>query len=491
MESPPPMSADNHLVFRGGKALAFLPVAVFLGFCVVFFVVFKTFDMTALAAGGVVALLVGALFAKPYSAYWSAVTRGIGSSTAVTIVMILFCVGLMSALIKETNVSGGFVWLAEFLGVDGGTFTLFTFVAVCIISMSTASSIGTMFTAFPIFYPAGVFLGAEPAFLAAAIISGAIFGDNVAPISDTTVISSSTQAFRRKTGTADIAGVVRNRARFAFTAAALAAVGFFVLGSSGRSSNSAHSQELLEQAANPLALVMLIPVALMLTVALLTRDIFKAVTIGLATGIVTGLASGLLTPEGVIGVRDGAPTGFLISGVGDMLSVIALVVAVFGIMGVLTDAGILDWLVGALTGSRLSRTPRGAEFAIGIGISVTTLLFGGVNSAAMLTFGPVADKIGARVGLHPYRRAVVMDCFAMGIAAIVPVLSAYLFIGAQLTTGFKGVPALATTEIFVAMLYPLVLTVVLVVAAATGWGRRFEGPDGVELKRPERTPAAV
>jgi Na+/H+ antiporter NhaC len=485
------MSADQHLVFRGGRALAFLPVVVFLAFCVVFFVVFKTFDMTALAAGGVVALLVGALFAKPYSAYWSAVTKGIGSSTAVTIVMMLFCVGLMSALIKETNVSGGFVWLAELLGVSGGTFTLFTFVAVCIISMSTASSIGTMFTAFPIFYPAGVLLGAEPAFLAGAIISGAIFGDNVAPISDTTVISSSTQTFRRKSGTADIAGVVRSRARFAFTAAGVAAVGFFVLGSSGGSSNSAHSQELLEKASDPLALVMLIPVALMLTVALLTRDIFKAVTVGLVAGIITGLASGLLTLDGIIGVTDGAPTGFLVSGVSEMLSVIALVVTVFGIMGVLTAAGILDWLVSALTRSRLSRTPRGAEIAIGIGISGTTLLFGGVNSAAMLTFGPVADEIGARVGLHPYRRAVVMDCFAMGIASIVPVLSAYLFIGAQLTTGIKGVPALATTEIFVAMLYPLTLTVVMVVAAATGWGRRFEGADGVELKQPERTPALV
>ncbi|MFD4858761.1 Na+/H+ antiporter NhaC family protein [Streptomyces atratus] len=485
------MSADKHLAFRGGRALAFLPVVVFLAFCVLFFVVFKTFDMTALAAGGVVALLVGALLAKSYASYWSAVTKGIGSSTAVTIVLILFCVGLMSALIKETNVSGGFVWLAELLGVDGGTFTLFAFVAVCIISMATASSIGTMFTAFPIFYPAGVLLGAEPAFLAAAIISGAIFGDNVAPISDTTVISSSTQTFRRKAGTADIAGVVRNRARFAFTAAGFAAVGFFLLGSSGRSSDHAHSQELLEQAADPLALVMLIPVALMLTVALLTRDIFKAVTVGLASGIVTGLASGLLTPEGIIGVTDGAPTGFLVSGIGDMLGVIALVVTVFGIMGVLTEAGILDWLVSALTNSRLSSTPRGAEFAIGIGISFTTLLFGGVNSAAMLTFGPVASEIGDRVGLHPYRRAVVMDCFAMGIASIVPVLSAYLFIGAQLTTGIKGVPALATTEIFVAMLYPLVLTVVMVVAAATGWGRRFEGADGVELKRPEPVPAAV
>lgn len=485
------MSEDQTLDFRGGRAVAFVPIVVFLAICIMFFAVFKAFDMTALAMGGVVALLVGAVFAKPYGSYWSAVFRGIGSPTSVTIVMILFSVGIMSALIKATNVSGGFVWLAELLGVGGGTFTLFTFVAVCIISMSTASSIGTMFTAFPIFYPAGVLLGADPAFLAAAIVSGAIFGDNIAPISDTTVISSSTQRFRTKSGNADIAGVVRNRAPFALSAAAISAVGFFLLGSSGPTGESGPSEELLAAAANPLGLVMLIPVALMLVVALLTRDIFKAVTVGLATGIVTGLATGLLSWNGIVGVTDGEPTGFLIDGVNNMLGVIALVITVFGIMGVLTAAGILDWLIGALASSRLSRTPRGAEFATAIGVSVTTLLFGGVNSAAMLTFGPVADEIGSRVGLHPYRRAVVMDCFAMGIAAVIPVLSAYLFIGAQLTNGIDGVASVSTAQMFGAMLYPLVLTVVMVISAMTGWGRRFEGPNGTESRRPAEATVAA
>ncbi|MER6503731.1 hypothetical protein ABT218_31395 [Streptomyces sp. NPDC001455] len=45
------MNTDQGLVFREGRALAFLPAVVFLAFCVVFFVVFKTFDVTALAAG--------------------------------------------------------------------------------------------------------------------------------------------------------------------------------------------------------------------------------------------------------------------------------------------------------------------------------------------------------------------------------------------------------------------------------------------------------
>ncbi|AAT88892.1 sodium:proton antiporter [Leifsonia xyli subsp. xyli] len=471
------------LVFRGGRLLAFLPVAGFLAFCLLFFVVFKAFDMSTLAMGGFLSLLVGALFAKPYASYWNAVLAGIGSPTSVSIVMILFSVGMVSAMIKATNVSSGFVWMAQQLGVGGGTFTLFAFVAVCVISMSTASSIGTMFTAFPIFYPAGVPLGADPAFLAGAIISGAIFGDNVAPISDTTVISSSTQRFRRKDGTSDIAGVVRSRARFAFLTAGIAAIGFFFLGNAG-AGGAATGAEALGADASPLALVMLIPVGLILTTALLTRDIFKAVTVGLSTGIVTGLLSGLLHPAEIIGVKDDVPTGFLLSGVTDMLPTIALVISVFGIMGVLTQAGILDALLDARGRSRFSRTPRGAEAAIGIGISVTTLLFGGVNSAALLTFGPVADELGARVGLHPYRRAVVMDCFAMSIACVVPVLSAYLFICAALTSGHEGVPTLARTQIFVAMLYPMILTVVMIASVATGWGRRFEGEGGAVSRTP-------
>ncbi|TFI42488.1 Na+/H+ antiporter NhaC family protein [Rhodococcus sp. 1R11] len=479
------MTQDTRLQFRGGWAMAFVPIAAFLAFCILFFVVFKAFDMTALAMGGFVSLLIGALFAKPYGSHWDAVMKGVGSPTSVSIVLILFTVGMMSSLIKATNVSGGFVWIADTLGIGSGTFTLFAFVAVGIISMSTGSSIGTMFTAFPIFYPAGVLLGADPAILAGAIVSGAIFGDNVAPISDTTIISASTQRFRRKEGSADIGGVVSSRARFALTAAAISAVGFLVLASTRKHNTADGAHELLKATEDPKALVMLIPVAIMLVVALRTRNIFKAVSVGLVTGIMTGLAAQLIVPSDIIGVTDGVPTGFLSAGVTNMLGTVALVFAVFGIMGVLTAAGVLERLVEAISRGRLSDTPRGAEIAIGLGVSVTTLLFGGVNSAAMLTFGPVADEIGSRVGLHPYRRAVVMDCFAMGIACIVPVTSAYLFIGALLTSGYDTAPALSTTEIFLAMLYPLVLTVVMLVAVGTGWHRRFEGEGGAAGKEPD------
>ena len=304
------MSEPRELTFRGGWLAAFVPVAVFLFFCVLFFVILQAFEMQALAMGGFVALLLGAVLATNYRHYWDAVMRGIGSPTAVSIVVILLVIGMFAQLIKATNVSDGFVWLANEIGVDARLFTLFTFIVVCTVAMATGSSIGTMFTAFPIFYPAGVALGAEPALLAGAIVSGGIFGDNLAPISDTTIISAASQRVRRRSGVADIGGVVAARAKYALAAAGLAALVYLLLG--GGSGGDAAG--VLPEEASPRGLIMLIPVAVMLTVAFLTRDIFKAVTVGLVLGTLTALGTGLMSFEGVLGVADGTPVGFLVEG---------------------------------------------------------------------------------------------------------------------------------------------------------------------------------
>lgn len=483
------MDDTKPLEFRGGWTMAFLPVLIFLVFCVTYFVVLDAFDMTALAMGGLVALLLGALLATDYTRFWDHVMKGIGSPASVTIIVILMVVGMLSQLIKDTNVSSGFVWIADIIGLSGALLTLFTFVAVGLVALATGSSIGTMFTAFPIFYPAGVMLGADPAFLAGAIVSGAILGDNLAPISDTTIISASNQRFRRKEGSADIGGVVRSRAKYAAIAAVISAVGFYLFGGSDEGSGN-FSSEMVGATADPAGLIMLIPVGIMVAVAFVTRNIFKAVTVGLFLGSITAVVTNLLAPSDIIGATDGTPTGFLVAGVQYMLPTVALVISVFGIMGVLTGAGVLDRVVDSLTTGRLSNTPRGAEIAIGGGITLTTLLFGGVNSASMMTFGPVVDELGARHQLHPYRRSNVMDCFALGIASVVPGVSAFLLIGAMLTAGHEGAPAVGMTSLFVAVLYPLVLTVVMIAAVLTGWGRRFEGPDG-EPVRDQPAPATA
>ena len=104
---------NNKLEFRGGMFMSLVPVAIFFAFCIILFVVFKAFNMEALAMGGFVALLIGGIFCKSYTKFWDSAIRGISSISSVSVIVIFFVIGMFSALMKESGLSGGFVWLAN------------------------------------------------------------------------------------------------------------------------------------------------------------------------------------------------------------------------------------------------------------------------------------------------------------------------------------------------------------------------------------------
>lgn len=455
---------ENKLKFRGGVMLSLVPVLIYVFFCVVLFIGFKAFNMEALAVGGFLALLVGGLFCTSYSDYWDSVIRGISSVTSVSVVVILLLVGMFSQLIKICGLSGGFVWMANAMGIKGGMFVAFTFLSTCIVSTATGSSIGTMFIAFPIFYPAGLILGANEMFMAGSIVSGAIFGDNLAPISDTTIASASTQQFADGRP-ADIGGVVSSRLKYSAVAGLITIVIFAGFGGMGGN----YQGGAIDAAANPVSLIMLIPVVLMLVVSTRTRNIYEGILVGLGLGTIVGLAAGLFAFDAVFAndAANNAAVGFLIDGVNNILPTCALVISVFGIMGVLNDAGMLDMIADKILNSKMAQTDTGAELVCMAGIAVTTILLGGVTSASILTFGPILNKIGSAKNIHPYRRANLLDGTANSLPAIVPFLSVFVFIGAALT-GLSPVVVAGGT------IYGFVLFAVFVGAVLTGWGRKPE-----------------
>ena len=91
---------------------------------------------------------------------------------------------------------------------------------------ATGTSLGTMILCAPLLYPAAAGLGTDPVILMGAVIGGATFGDNISPVSDTTIASASTQG-------ADIGRVVRSRLKYAIPAALVAVVAYGVLGGGG------------------------------------------------------------------------------------------------------------------------------------------------------------------------------------------------------------------------------------------------------------------
>lgn len=471
---------DKKLEFNGGWLMSTIPMMIFLISCLAFFVGFKVFDMIALAVGGFVGLLIGSIFTKSSEDYWNAVAKGIGSTTSVYIVIILLVIGIFTKLMAISGVSQGFVWLADLIGMSDGLFTAFTFIATCLITTATGSSIGTLFTAFPILFPAGILLGSNPSILAGAILSGAIFGDNLAPISDVTIATSSTQEFKNRKGTADIAGVVLYRLKYAIIAGTISTILFAIFGGGGQATTGA--KEILKQNMNPKGLYMLLPVIFLLITSIKTRDIFKSIIVGIISGSLIGIFTGIFTLSSFLRIENGNVKGFIFEGFNSMIGICIFCIALFGIMGVLEASGAMDKIIGAFYKSKLSQTRRGTEILMGLGTLIVTALLGGVTSASTLTFGPVVNDIGKKANIHPYRRANILSGYANSLSAIIPFISAFIFISATvikpMSEQFSYIPSVTPIEITLGAFYPIILFCVLTFSIITGWDVKFEGKDG-------------
>ena len=466
---------NKKVEFYGGWLVSIIPMVIFLISCISFFIIFKVFDMVALAAGGFIGLLIGAIFSKSSEDYWNSAIKGIGSPTSVSIVVILLVIGIFSKLMAVSGVSQGFVWLAYTIGIKEGFFTAFSFLSTCLITTATGSSIGTLFTAFPILYPAGIFLGSNPSFLAGAILSGAIFGDNLAPISDVTIATSSTQEFKYKEGTADIAGVVLYRLKYALIAGTISLILFFIFGGGGIVSVGA--EEILQKNMNPKGLWMLLPVFFLLFTSIKTRDIFKSVTVGIITGIIIGLFTGAFSVETILTVENGNIKGFLFEGFSSMIGICIFCIALFGIMGILNASGAMEYVIKSICKSNLSQTRRGTEILMALGTIIVTTLLGGVTSASTLTFGPVANDIGKRMNIHPYRRANILSGYANSLPAIIPFISAFIFISAIVIKPISeefSQASVTPMQISLGTLYPFILFIVLTFSILSGWDVKFE-----------------
>ena len=310
------------------------------------------------------------------------------------------------------------------------------------------------------------------------ILAGAIFGDNLAPISDTTILSAATQEYKNIPGTADIGGCVATRFKYSLVAAIISIVIYAIIGGGYTPGQGA---EALLAGTSPKSLVMLAPVLLALFISVKSRNIFKAVTVGLVLGIVVGLVFGLISWSDIFYVTGGTPGGFLYDGINNMVGVVILIISLFGIMGVMKAAGAFDVIIKAMLSSKLGRTPRGAEFMLAITMTLITIMMGGGQDPAILTMGPIYNKVGQELNIHPYRRANLLDGISNSLPVSVPVISCYVFLTAQLSAGYDFVAPLTAVQVSSGMVYTVMLFLTLMAAIFTGWGRIFEGPNGEPL----------
>ena len=208
--------------------------------------------------------------------------------------------------------------------------------------MATGSGFGTISTMSFILFPAGILLGSNPPVLAGAILSGAAFGDNLAPERHTTIIAATSQEYNFKEGTADIGGTVRTRTPMVLVAFVIAVVLFFIFGGSNSATDAAQATHLLQQYQNPTGLLLLLPTFIVILLSVKGINIFASLSIGIVIATVLGVISGLFSLNTLVAIQDGAVVGAIPSGVAGMTTVSILLIMVVAMGNILIKSGCMS-----------------------------------------------------------------------------------------------------------------------------------------------------
>ncbi len=405
------------------------------------------------------ALITGVIFAKDEKAYGEALVYGLSKPMFGVIVLAVILAAVSGKLISASGVVQTIAFYVVEAGFTGRLFVAASFLITCLLAFATGTSVGTYFVVIPILFPVGVMAGAAPAYMIGAIVSGAAFGDNLGPISDTTIASSATQH-------ADLGMVVKTRMRYSLPAAAGALLLFLLF---AKTTEGSAGSGITDVTAKPLSLVMLVVPVVIIALCMMRKHLITALSWGILAGIAAGILSGIYKVEDLIAFPGGfAVSGAVIEAITGTVGTVAMLIGVFALLGVLECGGFFED-VGSLL-SRLAKTERSTEATIVLSVGILSMVTG-VISVAIVALGDLIHEIGEKAGVNKYRRANLMDCTGCVFCFLAP-WTVHCVIPAQLSAQFGEGTAVAPGTVPFVNYYSLCMLVILAVAVITGYGRK-------------------
>ncbi len=446
--------------FRFGKIGKLAPLAV--AAAMIGWAAFGQSNVNGYVLAFFAALVTGIIFAKDEKAYGEALVYGLGKPMFGVIVLAVILAAVSGKLISASGVVQTIAAYAVEAGFTGRFFAAAAFLITCLLAFATGTSVGTYFVVIPILFPVGVMAGTAPEFMIGAIVSGAAFGDNLGPISDTTIASSATQH-------ADLGTVVKTRTRYSLPAAAGALV-LFLLFTRTTDENAAIAAA--GGGADPVSLVMLVVPVVIIILCMMKKHLITALSWGILAGTAAGLLSGVYTVDELISFPGGfSVSGAVIEGITGTAGTVAMLVMVFALLGVLECGGLFEDVRGLL--ERFAKKERSTEAAIVLSVGILSMVTG-VISVAIVALGDLVSEIGEKAGLNRYRRANLLDCTGCVFCFLAP-WTVHCVIPAQQSAQFGEGFAVAPASVPFVNYYSLCMLVILLVSILTGYGRKPSG----------------
>ena len=456
---------ETHITYYGGKWVAFAPIL--LAIVGLIYIAVKQADVPEYWVVFLLPMIVCLFLAKDKTAYCEAIIEGATNKVGGILIMAVLLAGICGQLIEASGLVDTLAHYLIELNFLGNKFVAASFLLTCLIAFSTGTSVGT------ILYPIGYLVGATPALMIGAIVSGAAFGDNVSPVSDTLIAASSSQKV-------DLGGVFRSRLKYVLPAAALTLILYLALGSRGEAADLSAVQS---AAVRPTALLFLLVPVVVVVFCLLQRHLLEALSYGIVTGVLLGLVTGTITFSDIISVPEPLSAGGLImEGIEGAVPTILLVMLLFAQIHLLEKGGCIDMMIQSM--DRFIVGPRSAEGAI-VSICILLNVATGLNTAAIVGTGPLAKRLGEEYQLHGYRTANLLICSGGTLNYLMPYMVPVVCAAMMTAVDLPGAVPVSTLEIVTHQFYPILLLVMTIFAIVSGYGRTLL-PDSRAFRESER-----
>ena len=346
-----------------------------------------------------------------------------GDENIITMSLIFLSAGAFSGAVTaaggvESTVNLGLSILPAKVAVVG------LFVIGCFISVSMGTSMGTIAALAPIAVGISEKTGFSMAICIGAVVCGAMFGDNLSMISDTTIAAVKTQGCEMKDKFKENFFIV-------LPAAIITIIIFLVI---TRNANFKLTEELTYN------IFRVLPYILVLVGALIGINVFVVLIGGTVISLIVGVATGSLAVgemfssvgEGVTGMYD--------------ITVISIVVAC--IVSLVKEFGGIQFILNLIKKS--IKGQRGGEAGIA-GLSLLVDMCTANNTVAIVMAGPIAKEISDEFEISPRRSASLLDIFTSVGQGLIPY-------GAQLLSA-ASLTGLTPFNIMPYLFYPILMAI--------------------------------
>ena len=427
------MERDNT---RSGNPVALLPVGVFLVLYLGLGLVFEYgigidmgFYNIPIVVVFLIALLVACLQNRSLNLdqKLEVMAQGVGDRNIMTMILIFLVSGIFVGVTGRGSAEAVAYFLLSITPSWAAVAVLF--VAACFVSIAMGTSVGTITLITPIAVAVSTVSGISMPLCIGSIMGGAMFGDNLSFISDTTIAACNTQGCAMK-------DKFRANFKIALPAAIVTLVLILVL--------SVKSD--LPQITIPnYNLLLLIPYILVLAGGLLGINVFLVLMIGIVSGTAITLITGSTDILSLLSSMG--------SGAAGMFETILVTILVAAMCGLIRKHGGFDALLSLIR--KVFRGRVGGRIGVGLLVGAMDIATAN-NTVAIVMAGPIAKQISEEYDITPKESASILDTFSCIFQGIIPY-------GAQMLIAVSTTIALGSNisafEIIPFLFYPYLLAV--------------------------------